>query len=379
MKTLWHRFISFWERHQRTIGLGGLVLGFSFDLWLAKRPDSVADNILLLFYLAFAAIIIIVLNIRAVRRKMETETPAEPLALLLVLQFCFGGLANNLLILYGKSGTLAASLLFVGILLAFALGNEFLKTRYSQLRFNVATYYFLLLTYCIIAVPTFVLHRIGVKVFLASSALSLVVIAVFLFFLYRFVFRRTEKKQIYEVVGIVLGICVMFNGLYFLHIIPPVPLSLKEIGIYHALATLPKDIHVQSGDIYSVTYEKPEWYAFWRDTSSIFTLPNNTAASGKQSAYCFSAVFAPGSLGTPVVHRWEKYNEGAKKWETKSVVSFPINGGREGGYRGYSLEESLTPGAWRCDVETTRGELIGRISFDVTQSAVAPTLSTTTL
>ena len=115
-KSLWGKFIALWAKYQRPIGLGGLGLGFTFDLFLAQRPDSVADNILLLFYLFFAGAIILALNMRALRRAMERESPAEPLALLLVLQFCFGGLANNLLILYGKSGTIGSSLLFVGLL-----------------------------------------------------------------------------------------------------------------------------------------------------------------------------------------------------------------------------------------------------------------------
>ena len=376
MKKLWARFIALWAKYQRHIGLGGLALGFTFDLFLAKRPDSVADNLLLLFYLLFAAVIILVLNMRAVRRKMEAESPAEPLALLLVLQFCFGGLANNLLILYGKSGTLGASLLFVGVLLAFALGNEFLKTRYEQLRFNVAIYYFLLLTYCVIAVPTFLLHSIGTKVFLLSCALSLGVIGIFLFLLYRLVFRRSEKKQLYEVGAIVLATCGVFVGLYFLNVIPPVPLSLKEIGIYHSLDAL-QEVNV-AGDIYTASFEKPAWYVFWRDTSATYTLSSNALAAG-DSAYCYSAVFAPGSLGAPIVHQWEKYNDATKKWESEARVSFPINGGRAGGYRGYSIENNITPGSWRCNVETQGGELIGRISFTATETGVTPVLSTTTL
>src|SRR4051812_49273536 len=121
MRTLGLRLLQLWKRYERHINLGGLALGFLFDIWLAKRPDSVADNLLLVAYLALSAFVIVRLNIRTIRRQMERERPTEVLLLLLVLQFCFGGLANNLLILYGKSGTLGGSLLFVGLLAAFAL------------------------------------------------------------------------------------------------------------------------------------------------------------------------------------------------------------------------------------------------------------------
>jgi len=121
-----------------------LAVGFSFDLVVAKSPQSVFDNILLVSYLFIAASIIIILNLRKRRREAE-ENQAEPLILLLILQFCFGGLSSNMLVLYGKSGTLAGSAFFIALLVGLVFGNEYLRSRYAQLRFNIAVYYFLLL------------------------------------------------------------------------------------------------------------------------------------------------------------------------------------------------------------------------------------------
>ena len=353
-----------WKRYERHISMGGLLAGFLFDLWLAKRPDSTADNLLIVLYLCIAAGLIVVLNMRTLRRQMERDHPSEPLFLLFLLQFCFGGLASNFIILYGKSGTLGGSMLFVVLLVALAFGNEFQKERYQQLRFNVAVYYFLLLTYCVIAVPTYILHTVGATVFLVSVALSLGLITCFLWGLFKWVFRKQEKWQMVEVSAIVGGICLVFMLLYFTHIIPPVPLSLKQIGIYH---TLQKNDH--GG--YFATYEKPAWYVFWRDTDSKYTY------APASEAYCFSAVFAPGKLSAPIVHQWEKYNDKTRKWELVSKFSFPINGGRDGGYRGWSAKV-LSPGRWRCDIETARGQLIGRISFSALEGGGA-NLSTITL
>ncbi len=366
MRTLGNRLLLLWKKYERHINLGGLALGFTFDLWLAKRPDSVADNILLIVYLIIVGTVIILLNSKA-RRQMEREHPTEPLLLLLVLQFCFGGLANNMLILYGKSGTLGGSFLFVLLLGAFALGNEFLKGRYEQLRFNIAIYYFLLLTYCIIAVPTFLLHAIGTEQFLLSCLVSIICIAVFLTALFLTAFRRREKKQMIEVSLILATVLVVFNVFYFFNIIPPVPLSLKQIGVYHSIERA-----TNAGSAwFAATYEEPAWYVFWRDTSSAFTYNRG------DDAYCFSAVFAPGSLSTAVIHRWEKFNRQTENWETQSTFAFSINGGRAAGYRGYS-QETMTPGAWRCNVETKKGQLIGRISFSALEGSGA-TIATTTL
>ncbi len=372
MKGWGKKVLHFWQQYSRPINLVSLAAGFCFDLYLAKRPDSLPDNILLLSYLALSAVIITLLNVRS-RRAMERESPTEPLLLLLVLQFCFGGLASNLLILYGHSGTIGGSLFFVALLAGFALGNEFLKSRYAQLRFNIAVYYFLLLTYCVIAVPTFILHDIGWQAFLWSTAASAGVMAIFLAILLLSLSERDRVRNMYEIIGIVLGTLCVFNLLYWGNIIPPVPLSLKNIGVYHSLAALPQPD--TSGAIYAASYEPSLWYIFWRDTSATYTF----APSDSRRAYCFSAVFAPGGLSTPIEHRWEEYDTTAKKWQTVSLVSFPINGGRTEGYRGYSVEENLSPGQWRCDVETDKGQLIGRISFDVVQSSATPALSTTAL
>lgn len=359
--------LELWDRYERPLAAGSLSIGFIFDLFIAKRPDSVFDNLLLISYLFIAGALIIVLNLRQTRRKRDVEPP-PPVFLLLILQFCFGGLSSNLLVLYGKSGTLAGSTLFLLILFAMLVGNEFLKTRYEQLRFNIAVYYLLLFTYAIIAVPTFVVHSIGTWVFLLSGAISLLVMVPF-FLILRYVLRRGEQERelMIEARIIVVAIFIGFNCLYFLQIIPPVPLSLKGIGIYHSLTRLPASAG-GSDSIYAATYEPAPWYVFWRDTDNTFTI------AGDNKASCFSSVFAPTDLSAPVSHTWERYDSTAGKWEVMSRISFPISGGRNDGYRGFTVS-AVTPGKWRCDVETSSGALIGRISFNVVQSSSTPALS----
>jgi hypothetical protein len=359
------RIFKWWERYEHHLGVGALFVGFAFDVVLAKRPDSVVDHILLLTYLGAAGLVIILLNRREMRKK-EREHSTEPLFLLLVLQFCFGGLASNFLVLYGKSGTFTVDVLFLGFLVALIFGNEYLRSRYAQLRFNVGVYYLLILTYCIIAVPVFITHTIGTWVFIVSGVISLCAIAVFLFLLSTIVFRGKEPQKVFGVSTLVLGIFLIFNLLYFLNIIPPVPLSLKDIGIYHSV--------LKKGDgNYTGLYEAAPWWQVWRDTNATYTL------GAGQSAFCFSSVFAPTNLSVPVYHRWEKYDEAKKSWDTQALVAFPIAGGREGGYRGYSVKSALTPGAWRCDVETQSGALIGRSAFEVVEAGAQPALSQRTL
>lgn len=358
------RIFKWWERYEHHLGVGALLVGFVFDLIIADRPDSFANNLLLLFYLVVCASIIIALNRREMR-KLEAQHSTEPLFLLLILQFCFGGLASNLLVLYGRSGTLAGSAVFLGLLVALIFGNEFMRSRYAQLRFNVGVYYVLLFSYLLIAVPVFVTHTMGVGTFLLTGVISLGVIAGFLALLSIIVFRSREPAKLFGVSSVVLGIFLTFNLLYFLNIIPPVPLSLKNIGIYHSLLK-------KSDGNYTALYEPSAWWQVWRDTNERYVL------GAGESAFCFSSVFAPTNLSVPVYHRWEKL-DAQEQWMTQALVAFPIQGGRDLGYRGYSVKANLTPGKWRCSVETQNGSLVGRLSFEVVEATTTPELSQRTL
>lgn len=365
MRELPKKAFAFWQKYEHHLGVGALVVGFSFDLYVAKSPQSVFDNILLVSYLFIAASIITLLNLRK-RRRAPEESQTEPLILLLILQFCFGGLASNMLVLYGKSGTLAGSAFFIALLVGLVFGNEYLRNRYAQLRFNIAVYYFLLLTYCVIAAPTWIFHSIGPGIFFLSGLLSLAVMSVFCLVLFTAVLRGNRKRQLQQIVLLICTIFVVFNGLYFFDIIPPVPLSLKDIGVYHSV------LKSSAGD-YLVLYEPSAWYVFWRDTSAVLHYQMG------QSAYCFSSVYAPAQLSTPIYHVWERYDANSKSWINMGRISYGISGGRESGYRGFSATAALTPGEWRCDVETASGALIGRITFTAVEASTSLPLKTATL
>lgn len=346
---------AFWVRHGRKVGMLALVLGFAFDIYLTDRPDNLLNTLLLLGYLVLAAGCIVFTYLRSNRNTVEFTHGLA--ASTFIMQFSFGALASNLLVLYGRSGTLGGSGLFVAILAMMLFGNEFLHTRYSQLRFNIAVYYLLLFTFSIIAVPIYIFHRIGTEVFIWSGVLSLSAMSLFLFIVYFEVLRgRGKLSQFVEIGAPVLTIFLAINALYFLHVIPPVPLSLKTVGVYHSV------MRNDTGN-YDVTYEPTGWYVFWRNTSK------NFASVSGGHAYCFSSVYAPGGLRTPINHVWQWFDDTSKSWQTKETISFNISGGRADGYRGYTISPELEAGAWRCQVETQEGLLVGRIPFTVSLSS----------
>lgn len=148
---------------------------------------------------------------------------------------------------------------------------------------------------------------------------------------------------------VVVSVLVIF---YFLNWIPPVPLSLKLGGIYHHVA--------KAEGTYQLSYERGSWYQFLKRSDDTFR--------GEGPIYCFTAVFAPVDLKTTIYHRWQYRPNGSRakrEFSTTDRIPITISGGREEGYRGYTVKQRVVPGEWRVDVETEEGRIIGRITFKV--------------
>jgi hypothetical protein len=89
--------------------------------------------------------------------------------------------------------------------------------------------------------------------------------------------------------------------------------------------------------------------------------------------YVFTSVFAPTRLSTTITHEWQFKEPTTGEWVDVSEVSFPIQGGRDGGYRGYTLEDVTVPGLWRVNVRTSDDRLIGKVTFTIQDVAARAT------
>ena len=162
-------------------------------------------------------------------------------------------------------------------------------------------------------------------------------------------FLQLQMRSVVFVTGMVFA---GFNFLYFTNIIPPIPLSLKDVGIYHSV------VRFDNGD-YQLKHEAGNWWQYFKDSDDVFR-----AVPG-DNIFCFARVFAPTRLETSIYHHWERFNQTTDAWETHSRLSYDISGGRGGGFRGYTLIQNYEAGRWRCTVETGRGQVLGRETFTV--------------
>lgn len=336
-------------------------LGFLVDTITLNNVEQVFDNVVLATYVILAMASLLLLYASSAERLSERWNERVRKYSPLVVQYAFGGLLSGMLIFYGRSGDWLESWPFLAIFLVVIYLNETARDRVSRLIYNIAILFIGLFSYVVLVVPV-VTGYMGALVFVLSGLLALIIMYWFIQLLYRFVprFLDLQMRKLVFTVGLIF---VGFNTLYFTNIIPPIPLSLKDVGIYHSV------VRFENGS-YQLKYEEGSWWQFWKDSDTTFH------AGPGDNIFCFAQVFAPTRLATDIFHSWDYYDEDKGKWVEHARISYNINGGRDGGYRGYTLIKNYRDGTWRCSVETDRGQVLGTEVFEIDSQGEPGTLVT---
>jgi hypothetical protein len=280
-----------------------------------------------------------------------------------ILQFFFGGILSTYLVFYFRSADIFTTWPFILLLAGAFVANESLKRHYIRFSFQVSLFFLSIYSFAIFLVPV-IIHKIGDWVFLVSGLLSFIVILLFVNAIFHFArakFSREEqesKKLIFLLIG---GIFILVNILYFTNLIPPIPLSLKDAEVMHSIMK-------NADGNYDTTSEDHGWSGYFK----LYPDFNQVAGS---PIYAFSAIFSPMGLNLTIIHEWQHYDEISKKWTTGSEISLPVIGGRDGGFRTYSVRYNLTSGKWRVNILTEQGKMIGRMRFNIVPTSTLPVLT----
>lgn len=350
--------IQVWfEKYERHLSSLALVGGFIVDALTLRRVDLLLENLAIISYLIIAAVSIVSLNIIDVRRYSGKIADRLAYILPLVIQFAFGALFSGFTIFYFRSGSFITSWPFIIILIALLLGNELLRKHYARLMFQITTFFTALFFFTIFFVPVLI-NKIGPWTFVLSGLSALIIIGIFVSILFYFMPGRiiSHKKILTYSIAFVF---LLINLLYFTNLIPPIPLSLNSVGVYHSL--------VKNNFGYTALLEKESYL----DKLQFF---RNIHIRIGDPLYVYSAVFAPTDIETEIVHNWRHFDETTERWVSVSKIPYTIVGGNAGGYRGYSTKSNLSPGLWAVEVETSRGQVIGRITFEIIYVTELPKL-----
>jgi hypothetical protein len=326
------------------------ILGFVVDNLTLNRVDQKFDNIVLASYVVLAMVGILSLYAGAAQRFGERISLFVRKWSPALIQYSFGGLLSGMLIFYGRSSALSESWPYMLFILIAILGNETIKNRDQRLVYNLAIFFIGLFSYTALMIPVWT-GKMGALTFFLSGCVALFIMYWFFKALTWIVpnFIALQRRKVVFTLGLIY---VTFNFFYFANIIPPIPLSLKDLGMYH-------NVIKYENDVYSLTYEKPVWWLPLRKSDSTFHYEQG------DNIYCYASVFAPAKLATDIYHKWEYYDTTGKGWTLHSRIPYPIQGGRGDGYRGFTVIESVREGEWRCTVETGRGQALGRETITV--------------
>jgi hypothetical protein len=340
-------------RHWLTVAF---VLGFITDSILLNRIDDLIDNIILLLYFLLATTTLLLLYVGVAERGPHFIHGALKKYTPILMQYAFGGLLSGMLIFYGRSGDWLASAPFLLLILAVVLGNEFVSKRSDRLIYHISVYFIGLFSYVVLVVPVLT-GKMGDAIFILSGLISIMIVTFVVQLLYRIVpnfMMANTRRVIFSIGAIYIG----FNSLYFLNIIPPIPLSLTELEVVQSVDKL-------SDGNYRVVEEVQPWYRKMPFVNPILHPTGETIA-------CFAQVYAPTRLSTDIFHRWE-YKDENGDWQEHFRFGYEIAESNKSGYRGYTRMQSYFAGEWRCSVETKRGQVLGRevITIETTKEPKA--------
>ncbi|MBU1046871.1 DUF2914 domain-containing protein [Patescibacteria group bacterium] len=340
--------ISWFEKNEKYLMIAFFAGGLILDNLTLNRIDQLFDNLIILGYLFLAVSSIVLINYVQAKEKENKFSYLSKIDhyFPLITQFAFGGLFSAYIIFYTKSASWATSWFFLIIIFGLFIGNERFRKNYKKIDFQINILFIALLSFLVFFVPV-VIKRMGDWVFVLSSLLSFILIWLLIKFISHFVFKinQNQKKKMFTHI---IGVLVLFNLMYFLNIIPPVPLSMKEIGIYRNIEK------IADGDYLFNEIELP-WYSFG----------NKFIKISKGPVYIYSSIFAPTNLETGIYYEWAKFDEVKKRWIVLNKIPYSIKGGREDGYRGYTSSSNLDLGNWRVNIKTDSGLVVGRIKFEL--------------
>jgi MFS family permease len=352
---MWRTFFGWAQRYERHLSALAMVAGFVVDNLVFTRVDGTQTQLLLAGY-AVACFFAIPLH-----HYLATRGRGKRLQILLpvITQFALGGFWSAFVIFYGRSAVFGASWPFLIFLILIFLGSEYFHRYHARLVFTSILFFFALYAWAIFAVPV-VVGSIGLWVFLTSGAIAVVAFALFTVLL-RVVAHERFSQDVWRIrvgVGVVL---VLMHFFYVANVLPPLPLSATAAGVYHDVWHVPGQY-----------YGSQESYA-WPVRYLGVTRTLHMVRGGL--VYAYSSIYAPVSLSTTITHRWQWYDSLSQTWVTKAAVAYPIQGGREGGYRGYTNMRVDTEGSWRVRVETGDGRALEVLPFTIAFVSTTPPLT----
>lgn len=349
MTQLKNRLLNYYEQNEAKVDIAFFLGGFFFDIFTLSDVDDVlgiAQQIVYLFILGSILYYDFLDDngfFKASPRMEKIWNYRQP-----ILHFFLGSLLSVYSLFFLKSASIFSSIVFVILLIGLMIANELKSVQKSKIDIKIGLYVICVFSFFSMTIPV-ILGFVGIFPFM----LSVICTAGVLYGVFHLLLKKVQNVKIVlrRIFAPGAGVLVLFVLFYLVGWIPPVPLSIQNMGIYHMIE--------KSEGKYIASHENPSW-VFWRNGDQKFIAEPN------DKIYFFAEIFSPARFSDSVILHWY-YKDPRQGWITTDRIPMGISGGRKQGYRGTSTKQNYTSGEWRISVETTDGREIGRIYFDVTK------------
>jgi hypothetical protein len=349
--TFFGKVTAWRERHKQLETVLFFAGGFNFDLLLLERIDSRPMLIHQGSYLVLLTILLAVDHHFTVVGHEAKGFWGKVLHFRHeFIHFLFGTLLNAFLVFYFKASSGLWAFLFMLVLLGVLLANEMPRFRKLGPLMRVALLSFAFTSYFSYLFPVMAGH-LSPWLFVTAVVLS----SAATYGSWHVYTRWTHDPAwtFKRAVAPALVIQATLLALYFLHVVPPVPLSLRWIGIYH-------DVQKDGREV-KLMHQKPAW-RFWEHGDQVFK------ARPGDRVYCFIRVFAPSHFRDAVKMYWW-HDDPKQGWQRSDAMAQTISGGGEEGCLKYAYKANYSPGDWKVQVETADGREIGNIRFTIEEDS----------
>ena len=246
----------FLRKHKKYAPILFFIGGFIFDTFTLGRIDRTYDLVVLCLHMSSLTLILYAFNVADDGRWKNTVLERFEEFFPLAIQFFFGGLSSAYVIYFSRSVSLSKTATFFIILIVLLFANEFLKKRIANKYLQFSVYFFISFTFFTFMLPVFI-KDIGTLIFIISGLISLGSTLLLIVIIYMASPATRTEIHLPKLIGIIGAIYAFINMLYFLNLIPPVPLALDDGMVAHKIS-------IENYN-YVVSYEKDDSYLFWRD------------------------------------------------------------------------------------------------------------------
>lgn len=343
------RLLEFYEKNELKVDIAFFLGGFFFDIFTLSDVDdlwAIAQQV------AYLLILGSILYFDFLGSHGFFQIPKRLEKIWNYRQLGFHFLLGSLLSVYSlfflKSASLFSSVVFVALMMGLMVANELKRVQSGGINIKIGLYVICLFCFFSMLVPV-ILGFVG----LVPFTISLILTGGVLYGVFVLLRRKIQDQKILQRYLIAPGgtVLALFFVFYMIGWIPPVPLSIQNMGIYHMIEKVDGN--------YVVSSETP-WWKFWSRGDQDFI------AEPQDKIYFFAEIFSPARFSDSVVLHWY-FKDPRSGWQTTDRIPMAISGGRKNGYRGFAAKQNYSEGRWRISVETTDGREIGRIYFDVTK------------